>query len=119
MISCDNGFAERSIKPFATSRRNRLFSYSIEGAQAVANLFTLIETAKANNAHPYYYLKYLLEALPNQKIHKDKSFLNDLMPWSETYRDYEKEEKRKSMTFFADQCPPDRPRTPRKKDSCA
>ena len=119
MIPCDNGFAERSIKPFATSRRNWLFSYSIEGAQAVANLFTLIETAKANNAHPYYYLKYLLEVLPNQKVHKDKSFLNDLMPWSETYRDYEKEEKRKSMTFFADQCPPDRPRTPRKKDSCA
>lgn len=119
MIPIDNGFAERCIKPLATSRRNWLFSYSIEGAQAAAILFTLIETAKANNAHPYYYLKYLLEALPDQKVLKDKSFLNDLMPWSERYRDYEKEEKRMAMTFFADQCPPERPRTPRKKDSCA
>ena len=119
MIPIDNGFCERCIKPFATGRRNWLFSYTIEGAQAVAVLFTLVETAKANQAHPYYYLKYLLEVLPKQKISKDTSFLDDLMPWSEAYRDYEKKEKQVAMSFFADQCPPERPKTPRKKDSCA
>ena len=119
MIPIDNGFCERSIKPFATARRNWLFSYSVNGAEAAATLFTLVETAKANDAHPYYYLKYLLETLPKHKVTKDKTFLDDCMPWSETYRTYEKQEKEEAMRFFADQVPPKRPRTPRKKDKCA
>ena len=77
MIPVDNGFCERAIKPFATARRNWLFSFSIHGAEAAAILFTLTETAKANNAHPYCYLKYLLETLARQKVTKGKSFLDD------------------------------------------
>ena len=119
MIPMDNGFVERCIKPFACSRRNWLFSYSIEGAEAAAVLFTLTETAKANKAHPYYYLKYLLETLSTQKITKENSFLDDCMPWSEAYRNYEESEKQAAMRLFADQSPPERPRTPRKKDHCA
>ena len=119
MIPADNGFAERCIKPFATARRNWLFSCSIEGAEAAATLFTLIETAKANQAHPYYYLKYLLETLPKQKITKENTFLDDCMPWAEAYRTYEVSEKKAAVQFFADQCPPVKPRTPRKKDQSA
>ena len=119
MIPADNGFVERCIKPFACSRRNWLFSYSIEGAEAATVLFTLTETAKANGAHPYYYLKYLLETLSTQKITKESAFLDDCMPWSEAYRAYESSEKRAAMQTFADQTPPERPRTPRKKDRCA
>ena len=100
----------------ATARRNWLFSYSINGAEAAATLFSLVETAKANNAHPYYYLKYLLETLPGQKVTKEKSFLDDCMPWSEAYRVYEKKEKEEAMSFFADQVTPKRPRTPRNND---
>ncbi len=103
MIPMDNGFAERHIKDFANARKNWLFSYSIDGAEAAAILFTLIETAKANGAHPYYYLKYLLETMPKQKVTKDKSFLDDCMPWSEAYKTYEESEKEKAMHFFADQ----------------
>ena len=119
MIPADNGFAERCIKPFACARRNWLFSYSIEGAEAAATLFTLVETAKANNAHPYYYLKYLLETLSTQNVTKGKSFLDDCMPWSDSYKSYEISEKQSAMQFFADQYPPERPKTPRKKDHCA
>ena len=119
MIPADNGFAERCIKPFACARRNWLFSYSIEGAKAAAALFTLVETAKAHNVHPYYYLKYLLETLTTQNVTKGKSFLDDCMPWSDVYRSYETSEKQSAMRFIADQCPPERPRTPRKKDHIA
>lgn len=119
MIPVDNGFCERAIKPFATARRNWLFSYTIAGAEAAATLFTLVETAKANGAHPYYYLKYLLETLPDLKVTRDKSSLESCMSWSETYRAYEKQEIEKTMRFFTDQVPPERPRTPRKKDRCA
>lgn len=119
MIPADNGFVERCIKPLATSRRNWMFSYSISGAEALMILFTLTETAKANQAHPYYYLKYLLETLPGQKVMKDTPFLDDCMPWSEKYRAYEAREKKTELCFLADQCPPERPKTPRKKDRCA
>ena len=119
MIPMDNGFAERCIKPFATARRNWLFSCSVEGAEAAAVLFTLIETAKANQAHPYYYLKYLLETLPGQTVRKENPFLDACMPWSEEYKAYEIREKQSAMQFFTDQCPPERPKTPRKKDHCA
>ena len=119
MIPADNGFCERCIKPFATARRNWLFSYSIYGAEAMAILFTLIETAKANGAHPYYYMKYLLKTLSRQKTSKGNAFLDDCMPWSEKYRTYEKKEKEEAMRFFTDQESPERPRTPRKQDQCA
>lgn len=119
MIPADNGFAERCIKPFACARRNWLFSYSIEGAEAAVILFTLVETAKANNAHPYYYLKYLLETLSTQSVTKGKTFLDNCMPWSDVYRSYEISEKQSAMQFFADRYPPERPKTPRKKDHCA
>ena len=46
---------------------------------------------------------------------KDKSFLNDLMPCSETYRDYEEAEKRKSMTFFGTSVPRNVPGLHRRK----
>ena len=119
MIPIDNGFCERSIKPFATARRNWLFSFSVPGAEAAATLFTLVETAKANGAHPYYYLEYLLETLPKLKITKDKAPLEECMPWSDTYRAYEKAAKEKALHFFTDQLSPERPRTPRKKDKSA
>ena len=119
MIPADNGFCERAIRPFSTFRRNSLFSYSTGGAESCAILFTLTETAKANHAHPYYYFKYLLETLPGQKVTRDRSFLDDCMPWSESYRFYEKKEREKALQFFAEEVPPERPKTPRKKDKCA
>jgi hypothetical protein len=69
--------------------------------------------------HPYYYLKYLLETLPGQKVSKTNSFLDDCMPWSDAYRTYESDEKKAALRFFEDQCPPERPRTPRRKNRSA
>jgi transposase len=41
-----------------------LFSDSVKGAQASANLYSLIENAKANGLEPYAYLRYLFAELP-------------------------------------------------------
>ena len=48
-------------------RKNWLFSGSPRGAQASANLYSLIETAKANALEPWAYLNYLFERLPSAK----------------------------------------------------
>ena len=41
-----------------------LFSASVKGVKASANLYSLIETAKANSLEPYAYLRYLFTELP-------------------------------------------------------
>ena len=61
----DNNAAERAIRPFAIGRKNWMFSKSQAGAKASANLYSLIETAKANNLNVYDYLQCVFSALPN------------------------------------------------------
>lgn len=60
----DNNAAENAIRPFVIGRKNWLFSNSQRGARASANLYSLIETAKANGQEPYQYLCWLFERLP-------------------------------------------------------
>jgi len=116
-IPLDNGATERSVRPVSQFRRNSLFSFTKSGAEVMVVLFTLIETAKANQADPYYYVKYLLEQMP-QHIYdqgKESEYMPELMPWSQRYRCYEVEEKEHLVKT---QAPPgnEKPRTPRKRD---
>ena len=60
----DNNLVENAIRPFAIGRKNWLFSASVKGAKASANLYSLIETAKANGLEPYAYLKHVFTELP-------------------------------------------------------
>ena len=60
----DNNFIENAIRPFAVGRKNWLFSDSVEGADASAIIYSLIETAKANGKEPYQYLKSIIDQLP-------------------------------------------------------
>ncbi len=50
-------------------------------SQASANLYSLVETAKANSVNPYEYLKYVFTELPNRSREDD---LADLLPWNVT-----------------------------------
>ena len=114
-IPLDNGACERSVRPVAQFRRNSLFSFTANGAEVMVVIFTLIETAKANQADPYYYLKYLLEQMPQHLYDQGTEYMPDLMPWFERYRRYEIVEKK---CLVKAQAPPgnEKPRTPRKRD---
>jgi transposase len=63
-IPIDNNPVENAIRPFTLGRKNWLFSSSPSGARASANLYSLIETAKANGMDPYSYLAEVFEKLP-------------------------------------------------------
>ncbi len=80
-IPIDNGECERRMKPLAILRKNALFSYSLFGAQVSAIMFSLIETAKANGAEPYMYIKFLYENMSNG--HYD---IDEMMPWSAKFK---------------------------------
>lgn len=62
-LEIDNNRTERTIKPFATGRKNWLFCDSVKGANASANLYSLIETCKFHEINVYYYLKHLFSEI--------------------------------------------------------
>ena len=75
----DNNRAENAIRPFVIGRKNWLFSSSQAGAHASANLYSLVETAKANGLEPYAYLKQLFTLLPQATNLED---VDQLLPWN-------------------------------------
>ena len=48
-LNIDNNHTENAIRPFTLGRKNWLFSDSVPGVKASANLYSLIETAKADS----------------------------------------------------------------------
>ena len=60
----DNNRAENAIRPFVIGRKNWMFSQSVAGATASANLYSLIETAKAHGLDPHRYLNHVFTELP-------------------------------------------------------
>uniref|UniRef100_UPI0035A71739 transposase domain-containing protein n=1 Tax=uncultured Allisonella sp. TaxID=339338 RepID=UPI0035A71739 len=45
-------------------------------------VYSLIETAKANDLDPERYLKHLFEKLPNTANFKDAETLDQYLPWA-------------------------------------
>ena len=68
--------AERAIKPFVIGRKNWLFCNTPDGADSSAIIYFVIETAKANNLKPYYYLEYAFE------MTRQGNDITDYLPYS-------------------------------------
>ena len=77
-IAIDNNPAERALRPIAIGRKNWLFAGSDRGGETAANLYTLIETAKANGVNPWKYMYYVLANIQDYNSQK----LADLLPWN-------------------------------------
>jgi transposase len=77
-LNISNCGVENKIRPFAVGRKNWLFSASVEGADASAMFYSLIETAKANDLEPFDWLTKVLEKLPHANTVED---YEDLLPF--------------------------------------
>ena len=75
----DNNAAENAIRPFVVGRKNWLFANTPKGAHASANLYSIIETAKAHDLNPQDYLTYIFKELPLVKMIDD---YEKLLPWN-------------------------------------
>lgn len=82
-VPMDNNAAEQSIRGFCVGKKNWVMIDTIAGAEASAIIYSITETAKANNLKPYDYLEYLLTEIPNHMDDYDTSFCEDLLPWSD------------------------------------
>jgi transposase len=74
----DNNACENAIRPFVVGRRNWLFADTVAGANASANLYSLLQTCLANGIDGYRYLAALLVELPKAKAVDD---FEALLPW--------------------------------------
>lgn len=81
-LNISNALAENAVRPFAVGRRNWLFADTTRGAQASATVYSLIETAKANNLEPFSYLRYVLTHIAAADTVEK---IEALLPWNMKY----------------------------------
>lgn len=82
-VPIDNNASERAIRGFCIGKKNWQMIDTINGARTSAIIYSILETAKANQLKPFDYVQYLLEEIPQHMEDTDYSFLEDLLPWSE------------------------------------
>lgn len=81
-IQLSNNLAEQSAKVFVIGRKNWLFSNTANGANASTLIYSVMQTAIANNLIPQKYLEYVFTRL------QFGSDIKDLLPWSDIIPEY-------------------------------
>ena len=79
--SLSNNLRENSIRPLVVGRKNWFFCDTPAGADASMKIYSMIETAKANELDPLKYLSFLLEHRPGAEMSEEE--LEQFAPWSE------------------------------------
>ncbi len=82
-VPADNNAAEAAIRGFCIGKQNWHLIDTIDGAKASAIIYSIAETAKANNLKPYDYFEHLLTVIPEHLDDKNLDFLENLLPWSD------------------------------------
>jgi transposase len=70
-VPLDTNLVENAVRPFALGRKNWLFAETVGGAEASANLYSVVETAKANGIEPWAYLQHVFAELPKAQTFDD------------------------------------------------
>jgi transposase len=76
-VEIDNNIAERAIRPIGIGRKNWLFAGSDKGGDRIANVLTIIETAKMHGHNPETYFTHILTVIKDYP----KERLHELLPW--------------------------------------
>ena len=70
--------AEKQSRNFTPANHRHYRNDDGKGAKASANLYSLVETARANHLEPYAYLRHLFTELPKAQRVAD---IEALLPW--------------------------------------
>lgn len=93
-VPMDNNASERAIRGFCgfcgfcIGKKNWEMIDTIHGANSSAIIYSIAETAKANNLKPYEYFEYLLTEIPKHMEDTNRDFLTELLPWAKTLPEY-------------------------------
>lgn len=86
-VPLDNNATEGALRSFCLHKHTWKLIDTIDGAKSSAIIYSITETAKANQLNPYRYLEYLMDVLKDHQNESDKSFIEDLLPWSKNLPD--------------------------------
>ncbi|HBE5680230.1 TPA: IS66 family transposase [Escherichia coli] len=76
-VPLDNNRCEQMMRPVAQGRKSWLFAGSLRGGERMAELLTLLHTARLNGLEPVAWLRDVLEKLPSWPA----SRLDELLPY--------------------------------------
>ena len=77
-LEMDNNAAERALRVVALGRKNYLFAGSDRGGERAALIYSLVGTAKLNEADPEAYLREVLSRIADHPINR----IEELLPWN-------------------------------------
>jgi len=81
-LELTNNRVERSLRPFTIGRNNWVMMKTDRGAHDSAMIYSIVQTALANNLKVYEYLVYLLKEMPNTDFNKHPERIEKFVPWS-------------------------------------
>lgn len=81
-VPLDNNATEGSLRSFCLHKHTWKLIDTVDGAKSSAIIYSIVETAKANHLNPFRYLEHLLDTLKDHQDDTDRSFIDDLLPWS-------------------------------------
>ena len=79
-------FAEKTKSACKNNRKASLFHTSVDGAVASGIIYSLVETAKANNLNVFQYIYTLLLYMPGYKDRPEG--IEQLLPWSDFIKEH-------------------------------
>jgi hypothetical protein len=85
-VEISNNLAENAIRPFVVGRKNWLFCDTPKGAEASAIVYSMVETAKANDVEPFSYLSFILDEIRWLGKTPAATELDALLPWNPALR---------------------------------
>ena len=80
-LSLDNNRAERAAKTYVMGRKGFLFHDTTKGAHSSSVLYSLVETAKANNLNVYKYMWFILQSMSGDK--RRLGNIEQYLPWTD------------------------------------
>ncbi len=82
-VPLDNNATEGALRSFCLHKHAWKLIDSLDGANASAIIYSITETAKANNLNPFRYLEHVLTVMKDHQEDTDYRFMEGLLPWSE------------------------------------
>ena len=79
----DNNATEGSLRSFCLHKHAWKLLVSSAGARSSAIIYSITESAKANNLNSFRNLDYVLTVLKAYQDDSDYSFIEELLPWVE------------------------------------
>lgn len=80
-VTLDNNATESTLRGFCIGKHNWRRIDTIRGVRSSTIIYSIKETAKANNLKVYEYVEYLLTEIPKHEDDTNLNFLYDLLPW--------------------------------------